>query len=268
MPDKPHGKRDVEKWVAHTGFAMEMRVARVLSECDFDAFTPSAYYTDPNDPSKVREVDVGMQTSQLASDGESIALCTFYFECKFAGDRPWVAFTSEHVQNEDALRVGVTGHPASAAGAALLESLRDDANARREPLLSLPERIASKVTQPDKKWADTSRDPHDAVEQVTTACRAATTSGGHIRGEKCEVVFPVIVVGGDLYECFLGTHDNPMVVKADRAQIVRISIDTPPQSIYLVTESGLVLWGREAAKSARAIVGMGAAFLDQRHQAR
>ena len=49
---------DLEKWIAHTGYPLEMRCATILEKVGFHEVVIGQHFVDPSQPDTLHEIDV------------------------------------------------------------------------------------------------------------------------------------------------------------------------------------------------------------------
>lgn len=247
-----------------------MRVAKALVEAGFSYLSPSSHYEDPIERGKFREIDLVAQDWRYTEDGKAAATCAIFVECKHA-ELPWVVFSHQFKDDEQSAGQGVLSRVANELGHRFLASVSGSTTALNNAMFSVADRLGTRVTQPSESgksgWGKPARDPHDAVEQVLSAARAEAkvSSDPSQRGYlECEVIFPLIVVGGDLFDCHFDAEGEPTVEEVEWAQLLRFTMDARhPILIDIVTEKFLDSYLEDEADSVKGILDLQMIFLNE-----
>jgi len=200
--DQPMENRIVA-WLESQGYPLEMHVARLFEQAGFDV-TQSTYYIDP-ETDTAREIDV------LARAGicieETFAFLRYSIECKRAADKPWILFTRENriidFEYADWYCANQTGwdYLIHAAIDEKIDALALNYHRR--------ERIGYGLTA-----AFTSGDDacYKAV-QSAVRCAIASLKMTEDRsfGRSVEIVIPVIILDGRLFESYLDSEGAVVV---------------------------------------------------------
>lgn len=196
----------VHEWLTSQGYPLEMYVARTFNQSGFRV-VQSDYFED-TESGDSREIDVNAFAQE--SVGDVLLRITFAIECKVTPSKPWVLFTQRR-QLGDPARVAQRG--CSKIGRKLVKTLAHNATVQALPLFQIPERPAYGITQAFTTGNDVA---------YVAAMSVSKAAGGQIRSANkhssighpmCLLVFPVIVVDGQLVEAYL-RDDGEMTVAA------------------------------------------------------
>lgn len=255
--------RKAEAWVAHTGFSMELRVARHFDEAGFSLVIQSPYFEDPYKPGTFREVDIIAEDYAHNLKKRVDISGSILIECKYESSEPWIVLTREWDAEEP---LGVISHPASELGRRYLSASVEEGWAHNESLFSVPRFLGYNVIQPNDKWQSTTNTPYEAVQKVLTACELAVTPPSiRKRGRVSEVrlAFPAIVLNGPLLECHLGKGGRPVASPCRAARVLRNVVETRRTVIVdIVTEASVRSWARQSFQSVISILEHCSSYLD------
>lgn len=200
-----HEKEDLTSnlrdWLQREGYPFEMRVARAFAKAGFD-IQQSDYYDDPETGSP-REVDV-VASVQSSAKFDLIFRIIFLIECKSSLDKPWLLFCTP---GDDLPKPGkVAQRISSRAGVPVLSGLARDKNVQDLTLFKLRAPVGYGLKQAFTKEKDIA---YAAMFSVGSAAKAGAlywTKHPH-ESRVVELIFPVIVIDGRLFECWLDEAD-------------------------------------------------------------
>jgi hypothetical protein len=233
-------------WLEEQGYPLEMVVARTFREADFRTLQ-SSYYTDPESDVQ-REIDViAYRQNQI---GKILVRVSFAIECKLSRDKPWVLFTSEDVRLAGPARV--VQRASSGLGHKFLSSIARDEDIQTLNMLSLPRRPGYGVTQAFTSGQDTPYTACMGVAKCAVAEVLAADKASRTQGPLLKIVFPVVVMDGKLFECYLTEDGAITVLEIERGILVwRNPIVRVPHTIIdIVTVTGLPSLVRDANEAA------------------
>jgi hypothetical protein len=124
----------------------------------------------------------------------------FVVECKHSTDKLWLLFSGPWGIGAPAK---VAQRAASSLGGQLLVALTHDERVQRLPVFSIHDRPAYGMTQAFTTGCDVTYSAISAVAKAATADAEAYDSIPQVRSKLCEIVLPLIVVDGLLFETFL-----------------------------------------------------------------
>jgi hypothetical protein len=215
----------LSKWLEHGGYPLEMVVARKFRSRRFHV-QQSEFFQDPL-TGQSREIDV-VAMRQRDIDGWLIRF-ELVVECKKTTDRPWVVFTDPSIGLASPARV--VQRAASSAGKKYLYALRDNSNLQDLSLFEIPARPGYSIAAAFSSGEDRA---FQAVSSVAAATRSLATSMNRTR--VAEVLFPVVVIDGYLFECFLDETQKPVVRETQNAVLLwRNQVVLEPHTIIHVT---------------------------------
>ncbi len=186
----------IKEWLTEQGYPLEMQVSNVLRRKGFEVIQ-SHYYPDP-ESNTYREIDV------IATYPEHTGCIniSFTIECKVSKKKPWILFSSSNVLEGNHILFTYCIHSKSARKDLLKELDIDYIKMLKKnlPWMKKNSRVAYGVTQ-----AFTSGDDK-TYKASLSALKAAINIKKEIGQQKWEpfvFIFPVIVIDGQLFDCFL-----------------------------------------------------------------
>lgn len=242
----------VSAWLAKEGYPLEMAVAAEFRRAGFWV-VQSDYFEDPKEKVQ-REIDV---VARVQSETEAgLIRISFVIECKASRDKPWVLFTADSVRLAEPARV--IQRTASTTGKRFLHRLAERAEIRGLPFFTLPERPAYGLTQSlgqserDLSYQAISGVSAAAVAQALAADEAMTRTKTNI----IEVVFPVVLLDGRLFEAYLNGAGELNVAEVESGVLVwRKSAGSAGNTIIrIVTRKALEALVQEAMTTASALL--------------
>ena len=266
MPSK------VLSWLKKQGYSLEMRVAQTFEQAGFEV-SQSQRYLDPGSD-ELREIDV-VASLHRQIDGIDASI-TLFIECKYSQDKPWVIFTSSRRLDplfyfsrilhdkynvyEWKIQKGLQGRLL----ARILSTLpRDSVDF---DFFRMPKSVGYSVVQalgnPDAK-----DNAYTATMQVSNCVEAHdigvershqetiqdyermndTGFGPGTFSIYCSIAFPMIVVQGNLFECYLDSKNEIAISETRESLVVLGSKNRGDESrtkpctsvVRIVTESDL-----------------------------
>lgn len=239
----------VAKWLGSQGYPLEMTVAASLQRAGFQVFQ-SDYYVDPESEA-LREIDIVAHLQREID--ELLVRLTLVVECKASREKPWVLFTSSRTVL--AKPASVVQRAASRIGHSLLMKLAWRKGIQVLPLFDLGKRCAYGLTQAFTSGADVT------FSAAMTAGKAANAQvkeadAAAVQGEFCEIIFPVIVVDGKLYEYYLSESCEPVIAEVKQGVLVwrnRV-VGMPHTIIHVVSLEGFNDFVSQVEATAEAIL--------------
>lgn len=243
MNQKKPLKNQVQEWLSQQGYPLEMRVAKALRKTGFEV-RQSHYYVD-SQTGEHREIDI------LATKTDTIGLLeiAFLIECKTTS-KPWILLTSDDtLTNYNRLfAFGITSEKAKKA---LIQD--------KESLFSLPSfekggRAAYSATVAFTSGFDT------AYKAAMSATKAAQGRKNDLKDESFSSIpfqfaFPVIVLDGPMFECFLN-NDEMVVQEVSDSYLFYANnhCEDPSACIRIVSSENLEQFAREADTLAESLL--------------
>jgi hypothetical protein len=193
------------EWLNTQGFATEMRVAKHLSSTGFDILK-SSYYDDP-ETGISREIDV---IGRLTDD---IGLLSVYavIECK-KSSKPWVVFTSDRSGFNRIQSFAIMTNNARKVVLQNLSKMKTVEWFKKEGRIGY-----GIATAFDSKEDETFKAGMSATKAAISLAKKETKPSG---GDLHHYFFPTVVLDGQLFECYLGEDENPIVAEADSASLL------------------------------------------------
>jgi hypothetical protein len=235
----------VAEWLRTEGYPLEMQVAAAFRKSGFQTIQ-SEFYDDP-DTGKPREVDV--HASMQREIAATLVRVSFSVECKVSRDKPWVLFsTGDALLAEPAT---VAQRAATPLGQRFLYGLAWQKAMQRLPLFALPARPSYGLAQ---AFGGADR----AYEAVMSAAKAAAVSvreGANSHG-LCEIVFPVVVLDGRLFEAFLAEDGSARTLETASGTLIwrQQIVGMPHTIVAIVTLADLDSFLRQAVETADALL--------------
>lgn len=196
----------IHDWLNTQGYPLEMLVASAFKESGFSV-KQSCFYEDPEKGTS-REIDV-IATSQDITWSRYVS---YIIECKSCRDKPWILFTADNVLegwNIFFTRAMLTEVARKMMIKATGERDLDDAEfawLRESP------RAGYGLTQAFTSGRDL---PYEAILSVSKAAVARKTEMDKSSGGVFDAIFPVIIIEGRLFECFLNCGSKVQVNEID-----------------------------------------------------
>ena len=238
------------KWLKEQGYPLEMTVARAFTKVGF-YIIQSEYYDDP-ETGKPREIDVSASIQK--SMDKFMGRVGFCVECKLAKDKPWIIFTSLERQLADPARI--VQRVASSLGHVLLNRVHKREDIQDLPMFRIPERAGYGLTQ---AFAAERQDvPYSAVMSAAKAAFAQAKRADEAAFMKpvCEVLFPVVVIDGKLFECYLDSGGEVITGEICTGTLVWRSpvIGMPHTIVHIVTLPAIDSFVQEARETSVALL--------------
>lgn len=241
----------VEAWINKTGYPLELRTAKILRDAGFDEVDVCQYFDDPRHDNQPSEVDVAASlivridlpevglwspppttpTLGLTSSPPQAPLpsrlefrVTIVAECKYARTRPWVVLCAERKTSAMSL---LKAWPSNSDGWKAISSLAGIPEDSRSTARLFPLEVGHRIAEYQGDDQGSVRDavvgnrrpergnaPYYAVSNAITAAeaRAAANRTGDRGVPRPEIVVPIVVVDGELYEYTL-TKANKLRLK-------------------------------------------------------
>lgn len=218
--EKPDINSKLMEWLNRHGYQLEMKLGKKMKEANF--FTRNSVYYIDQDSNKFREIDVISQYKEHTG----LLNIFFVFECKSSKSNPYVLFTSEdtlHYRN----KLFSFSYNSEESRDFLIE--KDD-EIENIPWLNKEGRIGYNFVQGFK---DNQSDTYQAVTGVLKASKYILNS---IRfSDAYNFVFPIILVEGELFECYLDVNSETRFEEIQRGFLLEdISIEDSYSPCILV----------------------------------
>jgi len=193
-------KEATVKWLSTQGFLLEMKVAKKFYDNNFEVISSSIYEDPINKIS--REIDVIVSKGTLFDKHIRLNI-TFVIECKYSRDKPWVLFKASE-QNLFGKNYNIVFRNCSDHAKLLLlelDSFNKELN--NNYLFSFNEDLYYGIK---RAHIETDHMINGAVTEVCNAVRARELKIDRFNTSlitNLEVLFPIIVVQGSLFETYL-----------------------------------------------------------------
>ena len=190
----------IEQWMNTQGYPLEMLVAKSFQERSFTVYQ-SKYYKDPETGTS-REIDVVAQNGLYT--GKTFAFISYVVERKKSTNKPWVLFTRKN----EIIDFEYTGWYCSnnLGWDYLVHSAVEDKIDTFPLTHHLGDRIAYGVTVAFTSGEDSA---YKALQStIRCAISKLKQSDKRVIDRSLEIVVPVIVVDGKLFESYLDTENQ------------------------------------------------------------
>lgn len=257
-------KGRVADWLSGEGYPLEFSTATIFHKHGFR--THQGYYVKDNQSGSLREIDVIAQATR--SLDSAFVRVEYVVECKWAGDKPWVVFTSEtHTIAPTACIAQTIG---SEAGQALLWCLAHDKTLQSLDAFHTPKQAGFNGRQAFSKGNDVF---YNALQSVASA--AISLKRDLDRGEKhperavrfAVIILPLIVVEGMLFEASFDSESGQIVLaERDRIRVHWRGAESsifPFTTVDLVTANSLDEFVSHRAEEAKTLLSSLTAALKQ-----
>lgn len=223
-----------------------MRVARKFRRARFWT-QQSEYYSDP-ETEEQREIDLVARAQ--ADVGGCLVRLSLCAECKATPDKPWIIFTSSELRLAD--RARIAQRAASYLGSEFLMSVSKDPRYQKLALFRLPERSAFGVTQAFSSGKDVAYQACIGAAKSSVAQAKEADLGYKRDSPFFEIIVPVVVIEGQLFECYLDPSDQIAIGEVTSGTLVWRNpvVGMPHTIIKVVTYSGLDGLISEASEAA------------------
>lgn len=220
MSDSPKDKTSpllekVQSWLETEGFPLEFRVADAFGRAGFN--TSQGLYVKDHNTGETREIDVLSDTTLRLKENKWFRISQM-IECKWSKDKPWVVFTSpESRMMESACIAQAIG---SSLGEAVMFCIAGDSDLHQLQLFKRPDRGGFGGRRAFEKQEKERYDQFYRAIQGLVA-NAVSRAKDHDRPEKRRgevpdsglLIFPVLVVDGNLFEVFYNQTTSVLEVK-------------------------------------------------------
>lgn len=188
----------VTVWVKSEGYPTEFRTANTFRKHGFHA--QQGYYVDTEKQDAKREIDV--LADATVDTGFGFLRVSYVVECKWSNEKPWIIFTSPSNRKSPSAIIAQT--ISSELGSAVMWVVAGNERITSLKMFSTPDRGGFGGRQSFSKGADHFYSSIQSV--VGNSISYADWYNRHrVKREmptSCVLVFPVIVVEGDLFECY------------------------------------------------------------------
>ena len=203
----------IREWLDKQGYPLEMRVASTFRNAGFDV-TQSHFYTDP-ETGMQREIDVVARFPE-ATGGLNL---TFTVECKKSPDKPWLLFTSPSTL-EGRNRLFTYAVTSDSSLEILIEKGCDFTDGKPTfldlPWMSKSGQIGYGITQAFTNSEDAT---YKASTGALKAALAQKRSSESKNWAPFVFSFPVIVIDGLLFQCFLQDDGAVGITETDAGEL-------------------------------------------------
>jgi hypothetical protein len=239
-------KKNIRGWLESQGYPLEMLVSSAFKKSGF-SIRQSDFYADP-ETGISREIDVIATIEDLSS----AKFISYVIECKVSRDKPWVLFTSENLfegWNIFFTRAVLT----EKARKVLIKAFSEDKDSPKFEWLREKLLTGYGLTQAFTSGRDIT---HEAIMSVSKGAIARKVEMDKDSGGVFEVIFPVIIIDGRLFECFLDNSCSVQIREIEEGVLFspRRIEGTLISCIRLVTINSLLQFSRKASELAKIIL--------------
>lgn len=247
--NEPLHKKVIE-WLTNEGYPLEFYTASILEKHRYEV--RQGFYVRDTQSNLPREIDVLASVTTMMDQSFSFLRVIHLIECKWSKDKPWIIFTSKNSMISPA--ACITQTMGSEAGRAALWALAGNKELQSLDAFVTPVNPGYNGRQAFTKGNDVF---FGAMQSVTSA--ALSLAKYYDNGEKAAngapdaavVIFPIIVVDGQLYEVTFDADSNQLVVnEVDRIRIhwKGAELWKPHATIDLVSASRLDTFASQRMK--------------------
>lgn len=243
----------IREWLQREEYPFEMKVAQAFAKAGFTV-QQSDYYDDP-ETGVQREVDVVARVQRYVSNGIILRIL-FLVECKSSLDKPWLLFCStKRASLADPGRV--SQRVSSGAAVHVLLGIAEDEDVQNLALFRVrdPAGYGLKQAFLKEKQKDAA---YAAMASIGDAARAAAKHWTKHPWEPriVEIIFPVIVIDGRLFKCWL---DEATVLSVSEISCGTLVWRTPFEHLTIMivdvqTAASIEEFASESFQSARTLL--------------
>lgn len=260
----------LEKWIIERGYPLETNTARTLAAAGFFV-SRGNLYIDPK-TGQTREIDVLASRFSFADRVTSMRdlsiQVSVVVECKYVKDKSWVLF-SQPAPSGPGLEV--LDFLTNRLGRLFLIHLSQELHPPTLRTLSKIERLGYDLRAGPTKKDDEPDQAHAAYAQVITAARARASAYSDAAGPgHADIVIPVIVLDGPLFECVPGPEQRPALNPIVRGVLRTQSWDSniPNTLVHIVTVEALAEFSHLCYEDARMLLDNEGSLSDARNDLR
>lgn len=208
-------KSKVEEWLTKEGYSLEFYVATQFKKSKF--LVKQGVHVRDNLSDLVREIDV-LATNDLGVNDHTISI-EHVIECKWSKDKPWVIFTSDNSIHPAAC---ITQSFGSILGRTLLWHIAGNEGLYDTSYFNSPHNAGFAGRQALSNGKDLF---YNAIQSITgvTELRARSHDSSNLPftlPKLAAIVFPVIVVDGELYEAnYDEENDKVMLTETNHVRL-------------------------------------------------
>lgn len=223
----------IKEWLDKQGYPLEMRVAKLFIEKGF-AVRHSPYYLDQDTDTR-REID--LIASVLLGEGDKALKFTFVVECKNNNDKPWVSFCSK--KHSIHPRAYITQKCATKSAQQILDKIaKKDLDFENGYIFTHPDRPAYNITQAFESGSDKTYAAMYSASKASWSLIKPYFSAFNYN----EIVIPLVVIGGKLFESYLDDIGDFQVEEVQRSTILWNNpiVGMPHTTIFIETFENLI----------------------------
>ena len=189
--------KKVQEWLREQGYPTEFRVADVCRRHGFRVWQ-GFHLRSENPEVAPREVDV-IATADSPSRDYLIRV-EHLIECKWSKDKPWIVFTSQNAQMASTACVATIGN---SLGWTLISDMAHDPELHQLDFFLAPDRPGYGGRQAFSKGVDHFYNALASVTELSVMnARWYDLPRKSARSGSAVLIFPLVVVEGQLYEAF------------------------------------------------------------------
>lgn len=207
--------KKVFDWLSKEGYTLEMKVAKKFQERDF--IVNSSVFYQNIDGTNSNEIDILTYKSIWYKEKSAFFTVIFLIECKYSKDKPWILFKSN---NDYPSNSEIVFQNANDNGQIALLELANNEKIQKNFLFNLECPLYYGVTRAFENKNDLA---YSAMMKICNAVDSKTYYMSEGRGamsvDSIEIVFPIIVIDGSLYETYL---DEDSELELNRIQFGKL----------------------------------------------
>ncbi|MDR3665594.1 MAG: hypothetical protein P4L35_02010 [Ignavibacteriaceae bacterium] len=217
-------KKNIIEYLEREGFPFEMQVSQIFQKEGFSV-NSSVYLEDVNSH-KSREIDVICYKGKLVNKYVIFDI-KFIVECKYSKLSPWIMFRADSDKSK-AVKHDAMFRSATEIGKIALLEIENTASNKDNYLFEVPNNLFYGVrcitkNKNNHSEIDRSDVPYQAIMQV---CNGVASSIKYLEEKfnnnfisRLEIYFPLIIVDGPLFECYLGETSEIIVNEIEQGII-------------------------------------------------
>ena len=198
--------KKLKDWLRSQGYPLEMEVAETFKNAGFDV-SQSDYYPDP-ETNILREIDVIARMGILVSNNIFTDI-SYMIECKSTNKKPWIIFTSENTYPYDPIIEPDYYMGTNIAKDLLVTLAIDEKLNKLTPCYHEQERHGYGLVQSFSSGTDMA---YKAIMGAAKSSISIIQKNNKPKfGRRCEIIFPLVVIEGRLFESFIG-HSSELEI--------------------------------------------------------
>lgn len=198
------------KWINKGGFPLELKAIKILKNIGY-SIGQSINYLDSqtNNP---REIDI-MAYKYYKLNNTWLTI-TLTIECKYSPDKPWIGFSS--IDNRFDIKDTIVHRFSNKVGKDYLNELVNDDLVKSLLLFKTEDLRCFNVT---RAFSDNLDMAYSATTSVINATQAFVNKANKLK-RIIRIFFPIVLVDGLIYNCFLNEQDEIEIKKEGMLKLI------------------------------------------------